>query len=429
MSEMGADVIALQGRGPSLRNGDVEYSFRQHSDFLYLTACNLEGAKLLISSSKTILFLPKIDQTHQVWLGGAITIEEAKERFGFGDVKWTEDFELSLQKMGGNASRLLISTDLVPLATRICPMTPRVAWKADRELSKYRVIKGDAEIELLSIASIASGKAHEEVMSFAKPGMNEWQVRDAYTRSLQNQGIREHSFPTISAAQTNGAILHYTKCDAPLVEGDLFLLDAGGEVEGYAGDVTRTWPISSTFSQKQRDIYSAVLKAQESIEKKAAPKVWMSELQTLAIESLTESLLSIGLLKGKLEDLIEKKCISLFYPHGCSHMLGLDVHDVSPPQTRPGLKKPISRSEQLLQEGMVITNEPGIYFIGALLNDKTKEAEYGDMVNWEMARSYLDFGGIRIEDDLQITDSGCRNLTPAPKSIEAIEELRASALS
>ena len=426
---LGADLIALQGRLPEIRNGDVEFSFRQESDFLYLTGCQLEGAKLLLSRHAAILFLPKIDQLHKVWLGGAITIEEAKERFGFQDVRWTEDFEETLKQLGGQASRLLLSPSLCSLATRLCPMTPRVPWKKDKELSSHRGKKSSSETQLLKQASAASGHAHQEVMTWAKPGMSEWQVRDTYTRSLQNQGIRQHSFPTISAAQTNGAILHYTRCDAPLVDGDLFLLDAGGEVEGYAGDVTRTWPISGKFSPRQKTIYEAVLRAHELIEQKARTGVWMSELQALAIKSLSESLLSVGLLKGSLDEAIEKKSISLFYPHGCSHMLGLDVHDVSPPQKRPNLDKPLTRSEQCLEPGMVITNEPGLYFIDALLNDPAKEKEFGDLVDWKLARSYLDFGGIRIEDDLLITEAGCDHLTLAPKSVEAIEELRSQALS
>jgi Xaa-Pro dipeptidase len=428
-ADLGADVIALQGRGPISRNGDVEYPFRQHSDFLYLTGCSLEGAKLLLTAKRDTLFIPKIDQNHQVWLGGAITIEEAKTQFGFDDIQWTEDFNDALKALGGNASKLHISSSLSGLATRLCPMTPRIPWKADRRLASQRVIKSSEEIDLLRLASEATGETHRKIMSYAKPGMEEWQIRDAFTRSLQEQGIREHSFPTISAAQTNGAILHYTRWNAPLIEGDLFLLDAGGEVEGYAGDVTRTWPVSSKFTPRQKELYEAVLKTQAAIEKKSKPGTWMSELQTQAIETLTESLLSIGLLKGDLKTLIEKKCISLFYPHGCSHMLGLDVHDVAPPQKRPGVDKPLTRSEQKLEEGMVITNEPGIYFIAALLNDPEKEKEFGDMVDWKLARSYLDFGGIRIEDDLHITPNGCENLTPAPKSVEAIEDLRASAIS
>lgn len=428
-SSLGADVVVLQGGSALGRNGDVEHRFRQHSDVLYLTGCHLEGLRLILSREECHLFLPEIDSLHKVWLGDQPTLEEISEDLGIEHLHPMAEFDSTLKRMGGMAAKLLISSSLMPLARRLCPMTPSRAWKLDADLAPFRVTKNEDEIALMRHVGEISSGAHRHVMQHSRPGESEWQVRDRFRAHLLSHGVRELAFPSISAAQDHGAVLHYTRHDGQLKEGDLFLLDAGGEHLGYAADITRTWPIASTFSPIQKDVYQVVLQAQKDITELAGPGVWMSDLQEKAMRTMGQGLLDLGLLRGSADDLFEKKSLSLFYPHGCSHMLGLDVHDVSPPASKPGETKVRLRSEQELQPGMVITNEPGLYFIPALLEDPEKREEHKDFLDLKRIPDLLSFGGIRIEDDLLITDAGCESLSSVEKEVQDIEALRKEALS
>lgn len=416
-------TLILAGRKATSRNGDVEYNFRQTSDFIHLSACDLPDCILIIGPGIDLLCIPETDEHHLVWLGEAETKQSAKLKFGFKRCIYLEEIQKEWPKIIQKSEQFLCSEELKDDLLAINKRLKVEIFQADKDLEHLRVIKNDSEIALMQKAADAASAAHLEVMISVQPSMFEWEVKDLFDTTLKENGVREHSFPTIAGTGRNGAVLHYTREQTKLRRGELLLLDAGGEHKGYASDITRTYPVNGKFTIRQKQLYELVLKAQEESIQMIEPGVWMSDLQENVIRILTEGMLKYGFLKGDLKDLISKKCISLFYPHGCSHQLGLDVHDISPPQRKPGAKVKV-RSNQCLEAGMVITMEPGLYFIEAVLKNPEHRKKHRAHINFNKVDSYLDFGGIRIEDDILVTRNGHRVLSDVPKSVEDIELLK-----
>ncbi|MBN2143897.1 MAG: Xaa-Pro dipeptidase, partial [Candidatus Aureabacteria bacterium] len=236
-------------------------------------------------------------------------------------------------------------------------------------------------------------------------------------------GLSGNSFPVIVASGTSSSILHYSKNRNLIKKGGLVLVDAGGEYEGYASDITRTFPVNKRFSNRQRQIYAIVLQANEQCIQMIRPGISLKELQDEAVHVIIDGLIKMNILKGDPEKIKSKKTHALFFPHGVSHSLGLDVHDVFV-REKKRKNPPCLRADFILKEGHVITVEPGIYFIQPLLTDKKLRKKHAELVNWKKALNFLDFGGIRIEDDVLVTKNSRRVLTRVPKTISEIESLR-----
>ncbi len=417
------EVVILRGQGEVPRNGDVHYPFRQSSDLLYLSACALPEIVLLLSAEREVLLIPQADEHHQVWLGNSPSLGEIQARYGFEEVAHLGELNKLCEDLC-KGSDLVISSDgdLKEQLKRRHPCAVR-PWRAGVELAGLRVIKNEFEIELIQMACDATSSAHLHTMERARAGMEEWQVRDLFINHLKTWGLRELSFPIIAATGKGAATLHYTREDGMLKKGDLLLLDAGGEWQGYAGDITRTWPIDGPLSGLGRDLYQLVLNAQMEATAMVRPGVWISELQECVVKVLAKGLVELGILKGSIQELIEAGAVRLFYPHGCSHQIGLDVHDVSPKMIRPDGKSGV-RSDQLLHENMVISMEPGLYFIEALICSEKQRKKLEPWLNWNKAEALLKLGGIRIEDDLLLTATGHRELTGVPKNIDDLHAIR-----
>jgi Xaa-Pro aminopeptidase len=418
-----AEVVILRGQGEVPRNGDVHYPFRQSSDLLYLSACPLPDIVLLLSSEREVLLIPKADEHQQVWLGNSHSLGEIQARYGFEEVAHLGDFNKLCEDLCKGADLVISSDGDLKEQLKLrhpCAVRP---WRPGVELAGLRVIKNGFEIELIQMACDATSSAHQYTMERAKAGMEEWQVRDLFIHQIKTWGLRELSFPIIAAAGKGAATLHYTREDGVLKKGDLLLLDAGGEWQGYAGDITRTWPIAGPLTGLAQELYQLVLEAQMQATALVRPGVWISELQECVVKVLAKGLVELGILKGSSEELIEAGAVRLFYPHGCSHQIGLDVHDVSPKMIRPDAKSGV-RSDQLLQENMVISMEPGLYFIEALICSEKQRKKLEPWVNWNKAESLLKLGGIRIEDDLLLTATGHRELTQVPKKIDDLHAIR-----
>ena len=427
---LGDTLVVLKGATFLRRNGDVDFPLRQHSDLLYLSACDLPDVIMLLSQQREILFVPKVDEHHLVWLGKVPTADETRMLFGFEEAQVLESLDETLKSLAPSAASITASAELSEKIQALCPETPLRKWRKDVELQNQRVLKSEPELHLMQEAANASSAAHIAVMEQARPGMMEWQVQDLFLSSLRSHGLRDLSFPTIAACGSNGAVLHYTKDLSQLQLGQLCLLDAGGEWLGYAADITRTWPVGSAFNDQQREIYRIVLNAKQKASAIIHKGVWLSDLQACVMRELTVGLREFGLLHGRVEDLIEHQAIKIFYPHGCSHQLGLDVHDVSPNQTNPNPPAYAKvRADQQLDLNMVITMEPGLYFIEALVNSPEKREKLAPWVNWSKAESMLKFGGLRIEDDLLVCENNAKSLTCVPESVEDIENIRKRALS
>ncbi len=419
-------LIVLAGGVPVPRNFDVEFVFRQKSDFLYLTGVEEPGSYLLIDPrrSRSTLFIPRVDTHHKVWLGHVPGPGECRKLYGFSDVLYHDQLEQAVKKASAGYRKAYIE----PAAYRKLRGAVRMANApgALRDaLEELRACKTPGELALMKRASMVSGAGHREAMRQARSGMREYEVQAVFEAECLRAGLRHLGYPSIVAAGANAAVLHYHRNDALLKDGELLLMDAGAEFRGYAADITRTFPINGRFTRRQRDIYSIVLETQKKCIENSRPGVISADLHVQSMRLIAEGLRGLGLLKGELDGLVEGGAVRLFYPHGLTHMLGLDVHDVTGGRKRrmPNPTKVPVRFVAKLEPGFVITMEPGIYFIEALLNDPKLRRKYRHAIDFAKAEKFLDFGGVRIEDDIVIRESGAPlNLTDVPKEIADVEE-------
>lgn len=397
----GKGVVHLQGGKPIPRNFDVDYVFRQGSDFLYLTGVEEPGCHLLLDGRKEILFVPRIDNHHRVWEGHVPSPEEARRLYGVDRVMYADELPKALGRRK-TASKALVRD----------------------ALDELRACKTAGELALMRRASDVSGVAHRAVMAAARAGMKEYQLQAVFESECLKAGLKHLAYPSIVAAGVNGAVLHYRRNTAELKDGELLLIDAGAECRGYAADITRTFPVDGRFTQRQRDVYSVVLETQKACIDKARVGVVSADLHVFSMRKLAEGLKDLGLLHGDVDGLVEGGAVRLFYPHGLTHMLGLDVHDVTGGKKRKmdnPTKVPV-RFVAKLEPGFVITMEPGLYFIEALICDPALRKKHKGSVDFAKAETFLDFGGIRIEDDVVVSEDGPpMNLTDVPKEIADVE--------
>jgi Xaa-Pro aminopeptidase len=272
----------------------------------------------------------------------------------------------------------------------------------DHLLHDMRLYKSPAELNLMRRSAEIAAQAHVRAMKVCKPGMMEYQLEAEFLHEFMLNGARSPAYTTIVGGGANGCILHYVDNDQPLKDGDLVLIDAGCELDFYASDITRTFPVSGTFSEPQRQLYQLVLDAQYAAIAEVKPGNHWNDPHVAAVKVLTEGLLSLGLLDGELETLIEEEAYKAFYMHRTGHWLGMDVHDVG--------EYKVGDEWRVLEPGMVMTVEPGLYI--------APDCEDVDP-KWRGI-------GIRIEDDVIVTKQGCEVMTDGvPKEVDAIEALMA----
>ena len=399
----GVGLIHVPGGKPVPRNSDVEYAFRQSSDFLYLTGVEEPGCHLIIDPDKRreVLFVPRIDNHHRVWEGHVPGPAEARRLFDVDRVMYADELKKALGRR-------------------------KTATKAKLRdaLDDLRACKTQAELALMRRATEVSGAAHRALMAAARPGMREYQLQAVFDSECLKAGLKHLAYPSIVASGVNSAVLHYRRNDAILKEGDLLLVDAGAECKGYAADITRTFPVNGRFTRRQRDVYQIVLETQKSCMDRARVGAISAELHVHSMRLIAEGLKSLGILRGDVDGLVEGGAVRLFYPHGLTHMLGLDVHDVTGGKRRrlPNPTKVPVRFVARLEPGFVITMEPGVYFIAALIKDSKLRGKHKTSIDFAKAESFLDFGGVRIEDDVVIQPEGpALDLTSVPKEIADVE--------
>jgi Xaa-Pro dipeptidase len=418
--------IVLGSAPEILRNGDVHFPYRQSSDFLYLTGVEEPGYALLLDPERgrEALFVPRLTQLHAVWMGHIPSRDEAREAFGIRDVRFLEDLPAVLKKWA--KGRRTVHADAYAGARARRAVGARRVRTSDLKeaLLELRIVKTPGEIALLRRASAATAAGHKAAMRFTRPGLHEYEVQAELEREFLRAGCAERGYSSIVAGGPRSAVLHYEHNSARLGRGDLLLIDAGAECRGYTADVTRTFPVSGRFSRRQRDLYEVVLEAQNRCIDLARAGRTSMEVQRLAEGTIAEGLRSLGFLKGSTEELVETEAVRVFFPHGISHTLGLDVHDVQGGRKRR-LAKPRKvkmRFRARLEPGFVITVEPGVYFIAALLHDPEKRRRHRRRIDFDRAERFLDFGGVRIEDDVVVRPKGPpENLTPVPKTVAEVE--------
>ena len=422
-------VIYLKGADIMYRYGtDFEFPFRQESNFWYLTGVNEPEyhAVLDIKSGDYHLFAPERDAQFAVWHGKIKSNDQIQKDYEPDHLHRANDILSVLKKLKPSSIYCLDEEQ----AEFIEDLNRNFNVETDTlqdALTFCRCIKTDHELDLLREAARVNNIAHLEAMKALKPGMHEYEMKGVFDYHQTSNGLLQPAYTGIHAGGTNSAILHYVENKDKINDGELYLIDAGYECEGYASDVTRTYPANGRFSGDQAAIYQIVLDALNQCIENVKPGVKMEDLHMGASRIILQGLKELGVVKGDIDDMMENNIFALFFPHGLGHFLGLDTHDVGGyPQgveriDRPGIK--FLRVRRELMPGMVITIEPGIYFIPALLKPALENAEQAKYLNADKVESLLNFGGIRIEDNLIITEEGYENLTDVPKEIQDIEEV------
>ena len=410
------------------RSRDTDYAFRQNSYFHYLCGFPEPQAWLAISNQAqsprskavkplSVLFCLAKDPQSEIWQGRRIGPRQAKKQFGMDKVFSLEQLDEQLLELLDGHDNLYFAQghaseadELVFDLLQALREAPKQSMQAPlciidvrTVLDEMRLIKSAAELAIMRQAAQISGKAHIRAMQAAKAGLNEYHLEADIHHEFALHGAKHPAYGTIVGSGDNACILHYTDNNQWLKDGDLVLIDAGCEWQGYAADITRTFPVSGTFSPAQRQLYQLVLDAQSAALALCKPGNTFKQVTDAAIELITQGLISLGLLSGSLAFNLNKQLYRQFFMHGIGHWLGLDVHDVGH-YKQAGADRP-------LQSGMVLTIEPGVY----IASDAQVESRWQGI-------------GIRIEDNIVITPDGYDNLTQdTPKTIAEIEALMAQA--
>ena len=424
MERMGEGVAIIPAAPQSTRSNDVEYRYRQDNDLLYLTGFPEPNSLCVLSprheSERFVLFVQPRDREKETWTGKRYGTEGAKEAFGADAAYTIDQVKEVLPGHLAGADRVYFAPGrderMNTLIQGLLDASRSGRARTGRGLvalvdpasllHEMRLFKSAGELDLMRKAVAASERAHAAAMRAARDGACEYELEALLEYHFRAAGGSGMAYPSIVASGANATILHYTQNDRRMRDGDLVLIDAGAEFDGYCSDVTRTFPVAARYSQPQRRIYETVLRAQKEGIALVRPGVSMEDIHRRATEVLVEGLLDIGLLSGKAGELIEKGEHARFYMHRTGHWLGLDVHDVG--QYR------IDGAVRPLEPGMVLTVEPGLYI-----------AEDLDGVSDDYRGI-----GVRIEDDVLVTDAGHEVLSAAiPKEVDAIEAIRREALA
>jgi len=421
-------VAIIPAAREAVRSHDTNYRYRQNSDFFYLTGFEEPDAIAVIAPSeakKFTLFVRPRDPERAIWDGYRAGVEGAKSDYSADEAFSIADFDARLPEiLDGPASlyyafghanseldeKIIRQLTLMRETNRRPLEPPQTIVDPTSILHEMRVFKSEAEVEIMQRAADIAAAAHVEAMQTARAGMKEYEVEALLEASFRRQGAAGSSYTSIVGSGANATTLHYITNQDTLRDGDLLLVDAGAEYLGYASDITRTFPINGKFTEAQRDIYDLVLQTQMSCIDMVRPGVRLEDLKTHSVEMLTEGMVKLGLLKGDPAKLIEEKKYMQFYMHNLGHFLGIDVHDAG--------RYYFNGESRPAEPGMVMTIEPGLY-----ISPDTKNIPEG--FNQEVPAKYLGIG-VRIEDDVLVTEKGARVLTDkVPKDAGEIEALMA----
>jgi Xaa-Pro aminopeptidase len=422
MDRMGDGVALFFAAPEKTRSNDTSYKFRQDSYFHYLTGFNEpEGVLVLLPGHpehETVMFVRPRDKDKETWNGRRAGPEGAKERFG-ADAAYTIDRfpELlpgylenapslyhALGRYPDRDQQVVTAMDTVRGKIRQGIKAPATLVDPASILNEMRLRKTPEELERMRRAAVISREAHREAMRSARPGMREYELEAVIEYVFRRNGAAAPGYGTIVGSGMNATILHYVENEAEMKDGDLVLIDAGAEVEGYSADITRTFPVNGKFSPAQREIYEIVLDAQLKAIEQSRLGNEFEDVHQAALRALVEGLIRVGVVEGTADEVIEKETYKPHFMHRTSHWLGLDVHDVGDYRNGEAWRK--------LETGMVLTVEPGLYF--------------GEFIE-NCPERYRGIG-VRIEDDVLITESGPEVLTAGtPKTVEEVEATMAEA--
>lgn len=415
LKAIGEGVAIVPTAPEVIRNRDAHHPYRFDSYFWYLTGFpEPEAVVVLVGGKrpKSILFCREKHEEREIWDGYRYGPKAAKAAFGFDAAYSIEQLDKKLPELlvdrdtlwhaiGHDAAwdaRIAKALNAVRAQTRAGKRAPRAIHDLRAELDAMRLVKDAAELTIMQRAADIASAGHARAMRACRPGMAEYELEAELTYEFRKRGADAHAYTPIVAGGANACVLHYVENNKLLNDNTLVLIDAGCEVEGYAADITRSFPVNGRFNAAQKDVYEIVLAAQEAAFAATAPGRHFMEAHDAAVRVLTQGLIDLKLLAGDLDNLIEKGDYKRFYMHRTGHWLGLDVHDAG--------EYKVGEQWTTLQPGMTITVEPGLYIRPA---DGIPPALAGI--------------GIRIEDDVRVTANGCDIYTSAPKTIAEIEEV------
>lgn len=442
--QLGDGILLFPGNDESSMNYPANtYHYRQDSSFLYFFGINAPGFYGVcdLDSDEDILFGIDFEMDDIIWMGEQPKVRELAERVGIQKTATLAELSSFLQKASEAGRRIhLLPTyrgdQVLKLSQLLNIPYEGVSKMISQELIgavvKLRSIKDQYEIAEIDKAADIAYLMHTTAMKMAYPGNFERELAGAVEGiSISHGG--PVSFPVILSM--DGQTLHNHYHGNELVEGRMVVCDAGAETaKCYASDITRTFPVGGTFSRQQKDIYNIVLKANMDTIAASGPGKSYRELHLMAAGIIAGGLKDLGIMKGNMEEAVAAGAHALFFPHGLGHMLGMDVHDMEGlGENNVGYNESIRRSEQFglaylrlgrkLEPGFVVTNEPGCYFIPALIDQWKAGNKFTEFINYDEVEKYRGFGGVRIEDDILITENGMRVLgTPIPKTVEEVEQ-------
>ncbi|WP_137174571.1 Xaa-Pro aminopeptidase [Massilia sp. HP4] len=426
LAQMQPGAVAVLGTAPEvLRNGDSDYPYRHDSHFYYLGGFAEPDSFLVLvaargeHAARSILFCREKNVEREIWEGFRFGPDAAQRECGFDEAYPIGELDARMADILADApslyyalgsrldARVAIWLEAVRARSRSGVTAPQTTHHLLGMLDEMRLLKDAHEVALMARAGAISGQAHARAMRATRPGLFEYEIEAELLHEFRRSGAQFPACPSIVASGANACVLHYSANNRRIVDGDLVLIDAGCELDGYAADITRTYPANGRFSDAQRTLYELVLRAQAAALAAIVPGRPYSAIHDAAVRVLTEGMLDLGLLDagkvGTLDDAIASRAYAQFYMHGTGHWLGMDVHDV-------GAYRDVSlpdKPSRALQPGMALTVEPGIY---------VRPGEGVPERFWDI--------GIRIEDDVLVTDAGCRILTgDAPKDVAEIEAL------
>ncbi len=416
MEQMQRGIAIIPTAAEMLRNGDAHYPYRFDSHFHYLTGFDEPEAVLVLiadATPKALLFCREKDTEREIWDGFRYGPEGAKEKFGFDAAFPIAQLDTKLVELISNQralyyplgahnvwdERILALRARVQALGRSGISAPNEIHDIRTLLDEMRLIKDADELATMRRAAAISVAAHKRAMRATRPGKMEYEIEAELWYEFRKSGAQAPAYTSIVAGGANACVLHYIANNMPLKEGDLLLIDAACEMDGYATDITRTFPVNGKFSAAQKDVYQMVLAAQSAAIAAARPGAHWNDPHDVALRVLAQGMIDMKLCRGSVDAVLESGAYKRFYMHRTGHWLGMDVHDV-------GSYK-LDGSWRTLQPGMALTVEPGCYI---------RPADDVPQPLWNI--------GIRIEDDVVITAQGCEVLTEAaPKTVDAIETL------
>lgn len=414
-------IAIIPSAREQLRSRDTEFHFRQDSDFYYLSGFSEPDAVLVLVPGRRhgqfVMFCREKDPDIELWNGhragpdGACADYGADDAFPIGDIddilpgliEGRERVYYSMGRSAGFDRQIMAWVNSIRCKEAAGAVPPGEFNDLNHMLHDMRLSKSAAELRLMRRAADITARAHQRAMRQCRPGMYEYQLEAELQHEFLTSGARHPAYLSIVGSGANGCTLHYVANSAKMRDGDLVLVDAGCELEYYAADVTRTFPVNGRFSPPQRALYELVLRAQEAAIAEIRPGNHWNQPHDASVRVITAGLVQLGLLRGKVANLVKRKAYRDFYMHRVGHWLGLDVHDVGDYR--------VGGEWRLLEPGMVMTVEPGIYVAPH---------------NRKVAAKWRGIG-IRIEDDVVVTRDGCEVMTAkAPKTVEEIEALMAA---